>query len=319
MVTKTIYTDLYQVVVDIGAVPPTEEWLQETTYLIDKSGHTTAILAQTDQPTAGVSLQPIPFTPARAQVSLAASPTTTPSPAPTASHLKSGNSNTIIALAAAGVVLGVVIMAVTLYFLRRRALRQRHRARGSPQLSEDSAASGSSTSSNGIEKFFDQFKTSRRLNLALPTKEAMPTRGAFQEASRIASGEGFETDTAEIKERYDQLPDVHRNIRASAGFGANTWGALPATKIPVSTTRMTGEETGAVAQPTSILKRPARKGPRLIDAVQGMPGIEDGKESKIDLTEPKKKVTFGNAEIREFGKTPLPSSAGSILSRDNAD
>jgi len=55
-----------------------------------------------------------------------------------------------------------------------------------------------------------------------------------------------------------------------------------------------------------------------MDAVQGMLGIEDGKEVKVGFDE-SKKVTFGKAEIREFRRTPLPSSAGSMLSRNNAD
>jgi len=341
MVTKTIYTDQYQVVIDIGAVPPTEEWLQETTYLIDNSGHTTAMIAQTDQPTNGVSLQPVPFTPANAQVSLVASPTRTPRLAPTASHVKSGNSDTIIALAAVGVILGVVTLAATLYLLRRRALRQRLRAQGGPLFSEDFATSGSSTSSNSIEKFFDKFKTSPGVKTALPTEEeAMPSWEAFLEEverkngnfdrNKTSSSEGIGSrinstgrreNVAELKEIYKRLLDRHRGIRANVGAGANTWGALPATKVPASTQRETEGKFGAVAQPISILKRPggsARKGLRLMDAVQGMLGIEDGKEVKVGFDE-SKKVTFGKAEIREFGRTPLPSSAGSMLSRNNAD
>lgn len=45
-----------------GTVPASESWLQQTTYLVDKSGHTTAVLAQTDQPTGSVSLATMPYT-----------------------------------------------------------------------------------------------------------------------------------------------------------------------------------------------------------------------------------------------------------------
>ena len=69
MVTSTIYSDSQLVVVDIGSVPATRPWLQQTTYLIDQSGHTTAVLAQTDQPTGGVTLEPVPYT-AQAQTAL---------------------------------------------------------------------------------------------------------------------------------------------------------------------------------------------------------------------------------------------------------
>ena len=62
MVTSTIYTDSQLVIVDIGSVPAAAPWLEQTTYLIDQSGHTTAILAQTDAPTSGVTLKPVPYT-----------------------------------------------------------------------------------------------------------------------------------------------------------------------------------------------------------------------------------------------------------------
>ncbi len=326
MVTKTIYTDPYQIVIDIGGVPPTQQWLQETTYLIDQAGHTTAMIAQTDRPTRGVSLQPVPFTPVHAGVAPSAP---TSSPISTDSHAKSGSSNTIIALAAVGVVLGVVIMATTLCLLRRRALRQRLRAQGGLSISEDSAGSDSSTSSNGVEKFFDETKTTQGVKPTLPTNEVASSWKASQEvetdyenfdASNISSAEGSLSNSAESIKSNDRLPDRHRSA-ANVRFGTDAWGALPATRIPVSHARQTGEASGEVAQPISILKRPARKG--IMETVQGMLGIEDG-QSKTDVTKPtkggvKKTVTFGNAEIREFGRTPLPSSAGSVFSRDSAD
>lgn len=69
MVTSTIYSDSQLVVLDIGSVPATRPWLQQMTYLIDQSGHTTAVLAQADQPTSGVTLEPVPYT-AQAQTAL---------------------------------------------------------------------------------------------------------------------------------------------------------------------------------------------------------------------------------------------------------
>lgn len=69
MVTKTIYSDSQIVVVDIGSVPATASWLEQTTYLIDQSGYTTAVLAQTNQPTSGVTLAPVPYT-AQAPIAL---------------------------------------------------------------------------------------------------------------------------------------------------------------------------------------------------------------------------------------------------------
>lgn len=80
MVTSTIYSNSQIVVIDIGSVPATVPWLEQTTYLIDQSGHTTAVLAQTDQPTGGVILSPVPYT-APAQIAL---------PSATAGDLPSG-------------------------------------------------------------------------------------------------------------------------------------------------------------------------------------------------------------------------------------
>ncbi|KAL9071089.1 MAG: hypothetical protein Q9161_004428 [Pseudevernia consocians] len=80
MVTSTVYSDSQIVVVDVGSVPATVPWLEQTTYLIDESGHTTAVLAQTDQPTSGVTLAPVPYT-TQAQIAL---------PSATAGSLPSG-------------------------------------------------------------------------------------------------------------------------------------------------------------------------------------------------------------------------------------
>ena len=69
MVTKTVYVDSTMVVIDIGGVAvATVEWLEETTYLIDASGHMTAMYAQTDESTLGVQLQPVLYTPVQAFV-----------------------------------------------------------------------------------------------------------------------------------------------------------------------------------------------------------------------------------------------------------
>ena len=69
MLTSTIYSDSQLVVVDIGSVPATRPLLQQTTNLIDQSEHTTAVLAQTDQPTGGSTIAPVPHT-AQAQTAL---------------------------------------------------------------------------------------------------------------------------------------------------------------------------------------------------------------------------------------------------------
>ena len=61
-VTNVIYSDSQMVVVTIASLPNTAPWLGQTTFLVDSLGHTTAVLAQTNQPTSGVTLAPVPYT-----------------------------------------------------------------------------------------------------------------------------------------------------------------------------------------------------------------------------------------------------------------
>ena len=77
-----VYSDSQMVIITIESIPNSAPWLGQTTYLIDPMGRTTAILAQTDQPTFGVTLAPVPYT-TQAQVQ-------TPLPTKTASSLPSG-------------------------------------------------------------------------------------------------------------------------------------------------------------------------------------------------------------------------------------
>ena len=56
------YSDSQMVVATLRSIPNSAPWLGQTTYLVDQSGHTTAVLAQTDRPTVGVTLAPVPYT-----------------------------------------------------------------------------------------------------------------------------------------------------------------------------------------------------------------------------------------------------------------
>lgn len=62
MATNFIYSDSQVVVVTIGSFPNTAPWLSQTALLVDSLGHTTAVPAQTNQPTGGVTLAPVPYT-----------------------------------------------------------------------------------------------------------------------------------------------------------------------------------------------------------------------------------------------------------------
>ena len=75
-----VYSDPQVVVVSLESVPDSAPWLGQTIYLIGPMGHTTAFLAQTDQPTVGVTFVPVPSTTqAQAQAPL---PSETPSSLP---------------------------------------------------------------------------------------------------------------------------------------------------------------------------------------------------------------------------------------------
>ena len=60
MVTSTLIHNSQMVVVGIGSAPTTGPWLQQSTYLLDQFGHTTAVLPH--QPTVVLTVTPTPYT-----------------------------------------------------------------------------------------------------------------------------------------------------------------------------------------------------------------------------------------------------------------
>ena len=240
MVTQTIYTDAYMVVIDIGAVAPTAEWLEETTYLIDSAGHTTAMIAQTDQPTAGVTLQPVPYTPAQALLSnnvpssttppAEAASTTTPTTRPTTSAAAVNPSATsttsthkrdstmTYTLVGVGAMLGVLIAAMTVYLLRRRSKRKRFDV-----YSQNIGSTDSSSSLNGLERLVEGTKMTQGVFSQEPDSEEMPTweeflkevenmYERFDNTTILSSSEGSDSHSdasrltmSELQEKYDEL------------------------------------------------------------------------------------------------------------------
>ena len=77
---NVVHSDSQLGIVTVGSIPDSARWLGQTTYLFDASEHTTTVLAQTDQPTDGVTLAPVPYN-TQAQA---------PLPSTTASSLPSG-------------------------------------------------------------------------------------------------------------------------------------------------------------------------------------------------------------------------------------
>ncbi len=295
MVTQTIYTDAYMVVIDIGAVPPTAEWLEETTYLIDSAGHTTAIIAQTDQPTAGVTLQPVPYTPAQALLSNNVPSSTTPparaasatSPTainPTATSTTTTHkrdSNMTYTMVGVGAMLGILVAAVIVYLLRRRSKRKSFSVFGRNIGSTDSLSSLSS-----LEKLVEGTKTTQGISSRESNREEMPSwedflkeveniYERFDNTTILSSSKGSDSrsdrsrhNVSELQEKYNELwRNKHSLPMERDSKSSNTEVESPTSNLPPlpkPTFREKSELTERKLTPTqiigpaSILKRPAR-------------------------------------------------------------
>ena len=335
MVTKTMYADKTQVIIDIGAAAPvTAEWLAETTYLLDAMGHTTAMYAQTDKPTYGVSLQPVPYTAIQAIVSNAASslptrtPTSsatgaaTPTSSTTASTPRRPPKTVTIALAAAGGIIGVILMAMTFYLFRRRRNTRRIYAKGNLLASAEDAAVDSS-SLDSIEKLKNGPGRSGAGTLSWEAflKEVEKEYGmSFSDGSESSMNQ-LRKYAAELEERYNKLQQTKAIWPIKSGSrSSDTKTTSPAGESPPITRN---SSLVHLKHTTSILKRPSRKG--LVEAVQSMLGTSSSGETEaagatyrpnlIQKQEVgvKKGVRFGNNEIREFGATPAPSRTSSMV------
>ncbi|KAL2042967.1 hypothetical protein N7G274_004025 [Stereocaulon virgatum] len=306
MVTQTIYADASMVVIDIGgAAPATAEWLAETTYLIDASGHTTAMYAQTDEPTLGVQLQPVPYTPVEALVTAVLSSTLTlaktpPSPAPSATRLANPTLSTAvsvsasgrgpkpftIALAAVGVIIGVFLMAVIVHALHRRRNRSRSNTREDLAPFVEDTTTDSSSSQNSMEQHKNGPWPLRRmatwedfLQEVEKEYERIDESEMTSEGSKTSMG-GYHATTAELEERYNRLlsksnrPPIRPVTKSSATTVASSAESSPLSMKQSSQTHGNHSEKNNLlvhaGQPLSILKRPARK--RLAEAIQGMWG-----------------------------------------------
>ena len=323
MVTQTIYTDAYMVVIDIGAVAPTAEWLEETTYLIDSAGHTTAMIAQTDQPTAGVTLQPVPYTPAQALLPNNVPSSTTP-PAGTASatsptainptatsttstHKRdSGMTYTLVGV---GAMLGVLVAAVTVWLLRRRSKRKRFSVSG-----QNIGSTDSSSSLNSLEKLVEGTRRTWGGFSQETNREEMPSwedflkeveniYERFDNTTILSSSKGSDSRSdgsrptvSELQEKYDELwrtkhsPPTKRESNSSNAVIGSSTSNLPA--LPKQTLREKSELTERKMTPTqaigpvSILRWPARKS--LIGAVHSI-------------------ISNTNADAAEADERPNPS------------
>ncbi|MCJ1231627.1 hypothetical protein MMC12_008306 [Toensbergia leucococca] len=217
MVTKTIYSDAHEVVVDIGQVDDEREWLQETTYLLNSAGQTTAMIAQTGPLSSGQTALPVPFTPADAQIlatAAASSGISSPSGSPTASNAatpstpskSTGSPPTIII--AMGVIGGIfgLLFSLSMYLLfQRRGRKSWVRKKSENVGTEDEWGIQPRLSPNrletGTKKLQDSPTSSEETDKSGVTSSEKPTWDGFMkeveeeynrfDESKISSTEGY--------------------------------------------------------------------------------------------------------------------------------
>lgn len=253
MSTTTIYSDAYMIVVEHPRDIETAPWLDEVTYLIDANGQTTGLLEQTEKPTSGVSLEPVPFTPVQAAVINSAAITSPPSAASTqtpddvSSSPRSTSLSTTVttALAVLGTVLVLILVGVTWYLLR-----QRHK------------------------------KAQVRID-----KSKLRSADNFWQSSPI-------DDVSASPPQSLLEPDEK--------------------KEPISMPR-------SILKPTKALDTKGWRG--TVQTVFKRTDDEGNKPNMVEKRDASKKkgVTFGEDQVRVFGRTPLPSRTASLLSRNTEE
>ena len=321
MGTSTIYSDAQYVIVDIGSVPATAPWLQQSTYLLDSSGHTTAVLAQTGPATQGVDLTPVPY--ASSQPTQGVTATTVPDTssaqvptpssavpfglpqeptktAPPSAQLPTSASpqtprNVIVPAAVIGVLAGIAIVVALVYYTRRRIRMKRLETKRLLQTSQDIAEEWTP-----VYKLpsWDMFVKETQEYHTRSEESAMD----FREGNGLGLGiEGNQVvsrpSIAELRAEYKQLA----RVRSSS---SNTYDQWPAGyPLPVKPPAQAN-----IGQPTSILKRPAPNG--IASMAQGRVGNEDERgprriSATRNIARAKKGVRFGVNQIREFGRSPF--------------
>lgn len=321
MGTSTIYSNAKYVIVDIGSAPATAPWLKQTTYLIDSSGQTTAILAQTGPATEGVTLTAVPYTSSQptqgvtattmpdtssAQVSTTSSavpfelpqgPTTTAPPSAQYATKASPRTprNVIVPAAVTGVLAGIAIVVALVYFALRRIKMKRLETKRLLQTPQDTAEEWTPVHElphwDMFAKETQQYQT-RSEDSAMTFREGNGV-GLGIERNQVVSWSSI----PESREKNEQLA----RVRSGSSNTYDQWPAgypLPA-KLPAQAN---------VGQPTSILKRPATNG--IPSVAQDMVENKDDRSPRRisatrSIARAKKGVRFGVNQIREFGRSPF--------------
>ncbi|MCJ1305082.1 hypothetical protein MMC08_007896 [Hypocenomyce scalaris] len=362
MVASTMYHDSSVVIIDLGESVNggTQPWLEMTTYLLDMAdGQTTAIIAQTDRPTSGITQTPVPFTPVNAGVAPgAAAPTAaTSTSSPSSAQATTKSSTTTTAMGVSGGVICMIFIATIYYFYRR--YRRRSRLREDKKIFESPSSLSTSPlpSPNTLEKGGKYAPSSTKAR----AKKGGESVGSFSEKT---NWDAFVEDVKKEYERFDESKaSSTENYGSHVGEGSNQGGFHETASLrqerlyrlraqnhsppPQAGNRepskilsafggsspppLRQSESGEVRELISILKRPlttpadaaAESAPTAIKGwfptIQTMFGRE-GETYKPTFAEEKppvrrKGVTFGDNEVREFGRTPIPSRSTSMASR----
>ena len=288
-----IYSNSQTVVVQI-ATPISAPWLARTTYLLDQAGHTTGVLAQTDQPTAGVSLAPIPFS-NQAQTALPS--TTAPAKVPS---LDSGTSQTpipgaTIAAAVIVAVTGIAIMVALVFYLRQRGNTNLLQMENQFQQLQFPSQTWRSVDRFPYGEGFLKEAEEYHEGLAKSTMTSIEVdRSGFGlKSSKV----GYRHSISELRQQMQ--PNSPQSCQK--GWQSSETFFAPSARYSLPQTAPARAQSD---QPTSILKRPVPA--RTTNTIRSM--NNNGEKTKPAVA--KKGVRFGVNQIREFGRSPLIGYGG---------
>ena len=337
MGTSIIYSDAQYVIVDIGSAPATAPWLKQTTYLIDRSGQTTAFLAQTGPATPGVTFTAVPYTSSQpthsatitpvpqkssqptqgvtaatvsdtspAQVfrpssavpfRLPQAPTTTVPPS--AQHPVKASPHTPRNAVVDAAVIGVLVgIAVAVALVYYTRRRIRMKRLETKRLLPTSQDTAEQWTPAHELPHWDMFAKKTQQYHTRSEGSAMD----FREANGI--GLGIERNQLVPWPSILELGEKNEHLARIRSGSSNTYDQRP-TGYPLPAKPPAQANTG---QPTSILKRPAPNG--IPSAAQGIVGNEDERgprriSATRNIARAKKGVRFGVNQIREFGRSPF--------------
>ena len=312
-VASTIYSGSRTVVVDIGSTPISAPWLARTTYLLNKGGRATAVLAQTDQPTASVMLEPVPYT-TQAHTALPSPTASTDLLAPTSEATmaapKTAPSSTTLTLrpqvpagtiAAIGAVTGIAILIALLFYFRWRIKRYRLRPKDQMQTLRTTPRTWPlaygvpswEKLAKDAEKYYAGFYKSTM------TSVEENGSGLCLESMQI----GDRRSITELRERYERLLQRSQQSSDTGWESSDTHTTSPAIYLPPqkAITRAQSDP------PASILKRPPLTETTTTPASKMKNEDEQGSQAVPAPGFPaivKKGVRFGVNQIREFGLSP---------------